>query len=208
MTTRSADITVWIPSGGSPKEVRLPLWRPALTAAEARRTVANTTLLENALTDAQIAFRTHNPVALAVAVRMLRARPELQWPMWITDAVLLALEGRSTPTSKVGRHAQRLTQWVDDAADYVRYRAVELLRRHGEKIPAVYAKASELLDVEAVGSGATAGDGGIEKAYRRVLKRTGGARRREWELRYAPRYYPDIVTLHLLAAIDTVDNNK
>ena len=116
--------------GGDP--VRLPLWRPAYTVTDAQAHIVNLSL---DLDDAHAAHAAGNPTAALVAVRRLRVRPDLRWPDWLTEAVQTTLE--SDPShGAAGRHARRWTQWRDDAADYLRYRAVELLPDRTAEKPA------------------------------------------------------------------------
>ena len=90
-----------------------------------------------------------------------------------------------------------MTKWLEDAADYTRYRAVELLLSKGVKKSAVYVAAEEQLP----GLGAASAEA-TKKAHARVKKRIGTAPTFVGELLHAARYYPDIATLHLLAAAD------
>jgi hypothetical protein len=80
------------PKAGRANDVRLPLGRRPFTTAEARALLADTSLVEHCLSDAAQAHQQGNPVALLVAVRLLRARSDLHWPRWVSDAVLGTLE--------------------------------------------------------------------------------------------------------------------
>lgn len=121
--------------------------------------------------------------------------------------MIVALEGDSSGKRESGRHAHPATKWRDDAVDYLRYRAVETLRTGGHRVPAVYDDVAERLRLED-DAHASASAEAIKKAYQRVIKRTGAMprRTRPSELRYHPRYFPDIATLHLLHAVETVGN--
>jgi hypothetical protein len=187
------------PASGRLTEVRIPLGRRPFTAREARDYVADTSLIRSTLARAAWAHVHDNPVALLVAVRLLHVRPDLRWPMWVSAAVLARLEtgGPPRPARRIGRHADPVTQWLEDAADYTRYRAVELLTRHGGK--RVHAEVAEHLH-----GFAGAGDTAIRKAHKRVTARIGRSPTFPGELLHAPRYFPDILALHLLAAADHV----
>ena len=198
MTDVLADVVLHLPpSKARESAVRVPLWRRLLTAQDARAYLADTYWIECALSEAEHAHRHDNPVALTVAVRLLRARPDLRWPQWVSEAVLEMLE-QGAPRGRSGRHGDRLTQWLDDAADYTRYRAVEILTADGIKQPTVYAVAEEQLKLDGFASSSDA----IKKAHARVKKRIGKSPSFPGELLYAARYYPDIATLHILAAAD------
>lgn len=185
--------------------VHLPLLRPALTRASAMSTVHNTALIGACLVDARDAHEYGNCAAVTVGVRILRARPDLRWPAWLPTAIIDVMEADEPQGGTGGRHARAVTRWKADAADYVRYRAVEIIRGAGHPTPRAYSIAEESLSREAIGSNAITGADAIEKAYRRVITRTRTRHpheRQRWQLRYAPRYFPDILTLGVLAAIN------
>lgn len=197
-----ATVTIHTPDG---VDVRLPLSRPPLSLAEARAALKGDDTIRAILRDAEVAFREGNPAAVVVAVRLLRSVKAQPWPAWVADGVLASLEGRAaTPARNGGRHARAWTRWEDDAADYVRYRAVKLLRSAGWTGDGLYAEVGAgLLDIM---PSAAVEERAIKAAYRRVVARTSDPEPRGGDpwLHYAPRYFPDVVALHLLAAADVV----
>jgi hypothetical protein len=193
------------PQGGS-IAVRLPLWRPIYTRTQAIGYIASDELIAACLANAAAAQEVGNPAAALVAARMLRARPNWPWPTWLVGAVVDRLEQGASVATTGGRHARAWTRWQEDAADYLRYRAVEILRIGARRpVPTVYEEVADRLQRED-GEHAAATGPAIEKAYLRVIKRTGPVPRKQapYALRYDPRYFPDVATLHTLHAADVL----
>jgi hypothetical protein len=194
---RPAIVTLRVPDrrDGS-LDVRLPLWRPVCPRTQARVRLADDELLTECLRLAHAAHAAGNPAASLVAVRLLRARPDRAWPPWLVAGVLGTLETTARPG--IGRHGDPWRRWHDDAADYLRYRALELLS--GADPWGVYGRVRVRLRLEA-GEQAAVEDRALRRAYQRVVARTV-APDPPTLLRYAPRYYPDLASLHLLHAAD------
>lgn len=190
--------------GGGSIAVRLPLWRPAFTPEQAAAHVEDDDLMRACLADAEAAHATENPAAAVVAARLLRRRPDLPCPTWLLDTIVATLEAAPRRKARGGRHADPWLQWRDDASDYLRYRAVELLAsRNGGPIPgAVYTMAVKRLAAEGGDHAAKCTPPAIRQAYARVCQRCPAPE--PYMRRYHPRYYPDIVTLHLLHAGDVL----
>jgi len=207
LTVNPAVVTLHVPDpcGGS-IPVRLPLWRPAYTRAQAIVYVKSDEGIAYCLADAATAHQAGNPAAVLVAARVLQARPDSIWPPWLVAAVIDALARGSRRGSTGGRHTYPWVQWRDDAADYLRYRAVEILRVGARRpVPTVFQDVADRLRPEHGEHGAATA-ATIEKAYQRVIRRTGETSRKQdpYALRYHPRYFPDVATLHHLHAADVL----